>query len=148
MGEAEYAYEIIIAKGHPNIRATHRTTFEVTTEHELTPRGDCIIGVSSTKAAADLNEDFKKIVRAPGSIVIAVLESGGYVEVVLGKGDPGLSFGSHKRIVFRKSHYVKEDTVMVEAEKAAADLDRGLVSELKKGGKLVLTLIALRTNQG
>ena len=37
--------EIVIARGHPNIRATHKTTLEVTKEKELSPRGDCIIGI-------------------------------------------------------------------------------------------------------
>ncbi|RLF17024.1 MAG: DUF371 domain-containing protein, partial [Thermoprotei archaeon] len=35
--------EEIIAWGHPNIRALHRSTMEITKEPYVTPRGDCII---------------------------------------------------------------------------------------------------------
>ena len=42
------------AWGHVNVRATHRSTFEVTREPSLTPRGDCIVGVSSEVGAAGL----------------------------------------------------------------------------------------------
>ncbi|HRX33916.1 MAG TPA: DUF371 domain-containing protein, partial [Methanoregulaceae archaeon] len=37
--------ERICCRGHHNIRGTHRSTFQVTTETDLSPRGDCVIGV-------------------------------------------------------------------------------------------------------
>ncbi|HID73268.1 TPA: DUF371 domain-containing protein [Candidatus Micrarchaeota archaeon] len=49
------AHDVVTARGHPNIRAEHETTFEVTTEPSLTPRGDCIVGVQADKAASDLS---------------------------------------------------------------------------------------------
>ena len=44
------AEERIICRGHPLVRGTHPTTFEVTTEGHLTRQGDCIIGVWLTRA--------------------------------------------------------------------------------------------------
>ncbi|MEM3446565.1 MAG: DUF371 domain-containing protein, partial [Candidatus Korarchaeum sp.] len=34
--------EEILAYGHPNIRATHRTTMQVTKDEEISRRADCI----------------------------------------------------------------------------------------------------------
>ena len=42
------------AYGHENVKATHKNTIEFTKEKELTPQGDCILGVNS-------DFDFKKI---------------------------------------------------------------------------------------
>jgi len=67
--------ERILAKGHKNVKATHRTTLEVTKDKYLTPRGDCIIAISANKAASDLSESFKYYLKKPGSILVVVLRS-------------------------------------------------------------------------
>ena len=43
--------EELFAQGHPNILGTHRMTFEITKEHELSRRGDCIIAVNDDQGA-------------------------------------------------------------------------------------------------
>ncbi|HIP75502.1 MAG TPA: DUF371 domain-containing protein, partial [Thermococcus paralvinellae] len=41
--------EIIHCYGHENIKATHKSTLEITKEDFLTPRGDCIICIKADK---------------------------------------------------------------------------------------------------
>ena len=130
------------AWGHPNVRARHRTTFEVTREDYLTPRGDCIIGVRSEAAAADLPGWLREGLRR-GLPAVVVLYSGGRLDAVAGWGDPRMTFSDRVRMVFRRSDYVGPETVMVRASKAAAHLDRGLVSALRGGSRLLVAMTVL-----
>jgi len=133
------AVSLIRAFGHPNILATHRTTIEITKERPLTQEGDCIIGVGADKGLADLDEGFKELLKLGRKIVIT-LECNGFKEVVRARGDPRLTFESQTSMIIRKSDYACGRTLCVHADKAAADLDRRLVEELKKGGLLTATL--------
>ena len=45
--------------GHPLIKATHETTFEITKEEKISLKGDCIIGVKANKSCKDLNDQLK-----------------------------------------------------------------------------------------
>ena len=130
----------IRARGHENVSATHRTTFELTRDNYLTPRGDCIIGVSADKAAAHLPLWFKESARSPEALVVALICSGGICDAVVGRGDPRMSLTDERRIVFRRSRYVDASTVMIEASKAARDIRRDLVSLLVKGERLEVLL--------
>ena len=51
--------EFITAFGHKNVRATHRTTLEITKDEELSVRGDCIVAVAADKGFFDLKPKFK-----------------------------------------------------------------------------------------
>ena len=55
------------AWGHENVRATHRSTFEVTKDDYLTPRGDCIVGIRSEAAARDLPEWLRMLLGVLGA---------------------------------------------------------------------------------
>lgn len=134
------------ARGHPNVRARHRTTLEVTREDYLTPRGDCIIGVSSEVAAADLPGWLKEGLRR-GLPAVALLYSGGRLDAVAGWGDPRMTLDDPVRMVFRRSDHVGPETVMVRASKAAAHLDRGLVESLRRGGELIVAFTLLEIPQ-
>ncbi len=124
-----------LAKGHPLIRATHKSTFEITTESFLTPRGDCIIGISSTHSAQSLPEDLKEHLRKGGQIRI-VLMVDDIKDEVIAYGHPNLTFISNISMVFRKSDYIDDRTVAIRANKAAKDLRRDLVSKLRDGATL------------
>lgn len=126
--------DVVSFRGHPNIRATHKTTFEITKESNLTLRGDCIVGVSADKGLADLNQELKQIIRSENSVVLVLLvdESGEY-DLILGRGDPRLELSDEKRIIVRKSMYVSRNTLAVLSSKSAADLKRSLIEDLKKG---------------
>jgi len=119
------------ARGHVNVRATHRSTLEVTKDLNLTPRGDCIVAVASTRAAADLPREFKELARHEGCRVRLMIEAQGKVDEVVGYGSPRLSFLDERSMVFRRSEHVCPRTVMVRASKAAHHLDRGLVERLQ-----------------
>lgn len=126
------AREFITAKGHPNISARHRNTFEVTKDPYVTPRGDCIIAVSASKAAADLSPEFKRLLRSSETIVVFRLRVGEFTWDVRGYGSESMVLTDERSMVFRKSRYVCPRTVMVGADKSAIDMPRGLVEVLKR----------------
>lgn len=132
------------ARGHVNVRATHRSTFEVTVEDYLTPRGDCIIGVSSELSPATLPGWLKEVIASDDSIVVVILCSGGICDSVIGRGSSKMTLSDDRRMVFRKSSYVGPETVMVNASKAAGDLRRDLVNKLASGEDLTVILLAFK----
>ncbi len=132
--------ELVRARGHPNIRATHPTTFEITRERHLTPRGDCIVAVGADKGARDLSNAFKSAARQPGSTIIITIEvpSAGISERILARGHPALTFEHPTDMVVRKSAYTCGRTIAVMADKAAKDLSRELVKALRDPEAIVI----------
>jgi hypothetical protein len=134
--------EIILAYGQKNIQATHRSTFEITKETQLSKRGDCIIAVSADKALVDLSQEFKEKLRGENVKITILIEAGGVAEVVNAFGSPQLILSHPTDIVVRKSNYICSRTLAIQADKAACDLSRKLIGELKKPKKKVkITLI-------
>jgi len=123
--------ETVHAQGHPNVLGTHKLTFEVTRDSQLSKRGNCVIGVSADKAANDFELAFKEACRREGARVTVLLEAGGLLETIRGLGSRNLSFSNPKEIVGRKSLYTSDRTIMVSCDKAASDLDRQLIGALK-----------------
>lgn len=119
------------------MRALHPSTIEVTKEPSLTLRGDCIVAVASTKAAADLPDEFKELARREGCKIKLTLRAGELVDELHGLGSPLLTFSSHESMVFRRSSYICPRTVMVKADKAALHLDRALVEKLRDPSTVV-----------
>ena len=137
------AVEVIKAYGHPNIRATHRSTLEITKEESLTPRGDCIIAVKADKGLYELSDEFKRVVGREGSKIKLIIEVGGLKEEITGFGSPKLTLSHPTDIVCRKSSYTCDRTLMIKANKAAMDIDRKIVKKLKNPDVQVkITLIA------
>ena len=139
---ASWVEDVIEARGHPNVRALHRTTFEVTRESHLTPRGDCIIGVRADKAARDLNPELRLALRNPGARVLVILETPGSRDQVEAWGSEGITADDDRRIIVRRSSYVEPATIAVRASKAARHLSRELVSELRQGTRLTVVVRA------
>jgi hypothetical protein len=123
--------EVIFAQGHKNIRATHKTTLEFTTDRHLTKKGDCIIALAANKASADLSAAFKKNLRNSQAHLILLIEAGGISEQVEAQGDSKLILANSTDMVIRKSGYICNRTLAVHADKAAQDLSRNLVEKLK-----------------
>lgn len=137
------AVEVIKACGHPNIRATHRSTLEITKEGNLTPRGDCIIAVKADKGLCELSDEFKRVVGREGSKIKLIIEVGELKEEITGFGSPKLTLSHPTDIVCRKSSYTCGRTLMIKANKAAIDIDRKIVKKLKNpGAQVKITLIA------
>lgn len=141
------AVEKVEAWGHENVKASHKTTFEITRDEHLTPRGDCIIAVRASKGVADLDPAFKDLVRKENSILIVVLEAGGFRDIVIARGSEKLELSDTRRIIVRKSRYIESATLGIEANKAARDLSRELIASLRSPNtKLVAKLIAIDLN--
>jgi hypothetical protein len=135
--------EVILAYGHENIQATHKSTLEVTKEKELSKRGDCIIAVSANKALADLSLEFKRCLLREKAEITVLIEAGGITEVVKAFGSPKLILTHSTDIVIRKSNYICGRTLAIKADKAAFDLSRRLVDKLKNPRQRVkITLTA------
>ncbi len=130
--------ETIHCRGHKNVRATHRSTLEITTEDFLTPRGDCIICVSADKALKDLSEEFKEALRK-GAKLRVVIRAGDVEDEVIAHGSPELRLESSVSMVIRKSDYIDGRTLAIRANKSARDLKRELV-ELLKNPKTKVTV--------
>ncbi len=135
------------AKGHENIKAFHEGTFEITKDDYLTPKGDCIIGIKSEISAVDLPRWLKEGLKF-GGLLIVVLCSGDACDSVVGYGSPKMKLEDHRRMVFRKSTYLGPETVMIKASKAAKDLKRELVENLKKGLELEVLMTILDRTYG
>lgn len=119
------------ARGSPKIMAAHRTTLEITTEEIRSRRGDCIVATCAEVGLSSLPDELKSRMRTDGNPIVLKMEAAGEAEVVKGEGDSRLTLSSDCEMVARKGDYVCGRTMMVRADKAAADLRRGFVSLLK-----------------
>lgn len=132
---------LVHARGHPNVLAKHRTTIELTSEDFLTRAGDCIIGICADKSPADFPKALKEALKS-GKKIRITFECGGFKDAVTAYGDPRLTLTDKKSMVIRKSDYACGRTLCVRADKAAVDLDRRLIGELKKGKPLKAAISA------
>jgi hypothetical protein len=109
----------------------------------LSKRGDCIVAVDAEKGLLDLSDDIKEAARSRETIISMKLEAGGEEFTVRGRGHPGLTYTDPSDIVARKSGYVCDRTLMVEADKAACDIPNGLKQFLKSDGVEITVTISL-----
>ena len=130
---------VITAKGHPNVKCTHKTTLEITKEDYLTSTGDCIIGISADKSMLDFPEDFKERLRNANRVVVEILVDD-LREVIVGRGHRDLILNHPTDMVIRKSTYICPRTLMISANKSAKDIDREIVRRLREGGKLIFKI--------
>lgn len=130
----------IIAKGHENVLALHKSTFEFTTDKELTPAGDCIIGVNSNKIMADIPESFKNKLKNSNTKILLSLDTPNNHDEIIGYGHENLILDHPSDMVCRKSDYICSRTLMINSNKAARDIDRTLIEDLKNGENLEITI--------
>jgi len=136
------AFEYILARGHPRILATHKTTFEITKDQQLTERGDCIVAVKSTKGAKDLSIEFRRLARNDSARITVVLHADGRREISIGRGTRQLSFTHPSDLVVRKSGFVCGRTLMTHSNKSALDFSRSFVDRLRDPNKRIeITLV-------
>ncbi len=140
----EVLVDVVLARGHELIKALHRTTFEVTKDSYLTPRGDCIIGISASKALSDLDPLVRSEIAKDDSVIIIDLVAGRASDRVVCRGSRALRLSSDRKIIVRKSRFIDDATLCIEANKSARDLNRELVNELRKGLALVMKIMVLR----
>ncbi len=136
---------VILAHGHKNVQATHKTTFEITKEPTLTRRGDCIIAVEATKGLADLSPEFKEAARKKDAQITITIKAGKAMETVKGRGSPRLLFAHPTDLVIRKSEYVCSRTLAIKADKAANDLSRRLLEKMKDPSQRIRITLAVES---
>jgi hypothetical protein len=117
--------------GHKNIRSNHKKTIEITKEPDLTLRGDCIIGVSSSSSCFDLPSSLKKKIQDPKSRVQFSIKVEDYEFIVEGRGHQDLTLTDKEDIVIRKSDFVSPRTLAVKCDKASDLLPREMVTLLQ-----------------
>ncbi|MDR5656840.1 DUF371 domain-containing protein [Halodesulfurarchaeum sp. HSR-GB] len=132
--------ERISASGHEFVLAEHASTFEVTTDDYLTKAGDCILGIEADRAPADFDAEFVAAASDASATITATFRADGRAVSITGRGDPRLTFENERSMVGRTSEYVDDRTIMVEADAAAADLDREFVAALANGADLTVVL--------
>ena len=108
------------AAGHRNIRATHRKTLELTREPEIGPRATCVVAVG-----AELDEPSALGLRGRVELTLAV---GGLREAVRGRINPAFQPGDP--LIARRADAVTRDALVIDADRAAADLPRPFVAAL------------------
>jgi len=113
------------------ITAKHRTTFMLTKDTEVGPRGDCVVAVGADRATVDLDPELKRAIRSGHGLVIT-LRARGMIEKIRARGHPLLTLDHPTDIVVRKSGFTCGRTAAIGADKAAADLSRKFVAALQK----------------
>lgn len=122
--------EEFIVKGHRNLTSTHTSTLEFTNDSQLTLQGTCILGMESTKSCLNLKEDTKQKLRSDYKFLIRI-HSGDYLDEFIGYGHPNLPLTHPHDMVFRKSTYICDRTIMIACTKAASDINRNIVKTLQ-----------------
>ncbi|MGZ7110382.1 MAG: DUF371 domain-containing protein [Halobacteriota archaeon] len=132
--------DTIHAKGHHNILATHKTTLQITKDHQISKRADCIVAVSADKSLYDLDNDVKTALSSDTARMRLTIRASDMSEVITGFGNASLSLSDTDDMVVRKSAFISGRTVMVGANKAARDLNRTFVARLKKPEDISITI--------
>jgi hypothetical protein len=137
--------EVIFANGHENVLATHRTTMEVTKDHDLSKKGTCIIAVSANKGMNELSSEFKRKLKDADAKLTIRIAAGDIEEIVNASGSPQLALTDSTELVIRKSNYVCSRTLATQADKAACDLSKDLVRRLKNPAQKIVITLALES---
>lgn len=131
--------EKIQAWGHENIKCTHHTTIELTKDKSLSKSGDCIIGVNATKACNGLSEKLKAQIQS-GKRFHVILKVDDFQDSFYGFGSNKLLLLDKSDIVFRKSTFICDRTVLINCSKSSFDIDRKLVGKLKNSNRKLLII--------
>jgi hypothetical protein len=108
---------VIRCRGDERITASHAKTFELSPDPAIGPRATCVVGV-----AARVEGD-RTVLDGPVEIT---LDAAGLRQTVHADANPFAPDG----LVVRKSDFRGHDTLAVNADAAAADLDRALAAAL------------------
>lgn len=137
--------ESLTFKGHNLVKATHRTTLEVTKESRLTEKGDCIIGVKASKSGVDFDPSFKKMLSSDETAVKIIIKVGGERFIVKARGHHALTLTHPTDLVVRRSSFVCSRTLAIQADAAAVDITRSIVSKLRDPDVSGVMLIELES---
>ena len=128
--------EQITAYGHENILCTHGTTIEITKDNHLSIKGNCILGINASKACFDLNNELKAII-SKGKKIKVTLKVENITETFYGFGSEKLLLLDKKDIVFRKSSFICDRTILINCTKSSSDLSRDIIKLLNNPVKKI-----------
>lgn len=130
----------IRTKGHKNVSSLHKSTFEITMDPEIGPTADCIIGTSADKSMLNFPQEFKDEIANSNTKITVVLDTVNGHDEITGFGHEDLTLTHPTDIVCRTSDYTCSRTLMIGADKAAKDLDKNLIDDLKNGKIMEVTI--------
>ena len=117
--------------GHRNIRCLHNKTIEITKAVSVSTRGDCIAGVSASKACNDFDKEFKARFSESGRRVNLEIKVDEQIFRMHGFTDQRLTLSHEHDIVIRRSNYACPRTLCVLCNKASFDIPREVVLKLQ-----------------
>jgi len=129
--------EEIDVYGHEKVLCTHTTTIEITKDKHLTKKGNCILGICASKACYDLNPVLKKELQKNNKFRISI-KVDDLIDSFYGSGSTDLKLLDKKDIVFRKSDFICDRTVLINCTKSSNEINRDLVKKLNISGKKFL----------
>jgi hypothetical protein len=118
--------------GHRNILSLHRKSIEITKDSDLTLNGDCIIGVSASKACHQLDEKFKKKLKNDETKIRIEIVVDEHVYCLDCSGNKNLVISHKNDIVIRKSRFIDSRTLAISSNKSAFDIPRNMISLLRQ----------------
>jgi uncharacterized protein len=134
----EYTF---IVKGHPNVTSKHRTTLEFTKDPDIGIRADCIIGVKSPVSMENIPPEITNAIKQDNRPITLRLETESAVDTISGYGHHELTLTHPTDMVSRKSDFKCSRTLMINADKAATDLKKELIADIKGCKPLKVTII-------
>ncbi|MHA1106788.1 MAG: DUF371 domain-containing protein [Promethearchaeota archaeon] len=126
--------EKIVAFGHVNVSCIHNSTIEITKEDYLTNKGTCVLGINSSKACSDLDLKLKQKIWN-GARIEVVIQVEDFKDKFHGFGSKSLPLSHKSDLVFRKSDFICDRTVLINCSKSSSDLNRNLVKSLTSSNK-------------
>lgn len=117
--------------GHENVRSLHQKTIEITKEQNLTPSGDCIIGVNASNACNDIPDKIKEKIRDPTSKIKFSILVNEHIFEINGSGHKELDLSHHEDIVIRKSNFICPRTMAIQCDQASDSIPRQMVKLLQ-----------------
>ncbi len=122
--------ERLLCWGHKNVLSEHRTTLEITKDRHLTKNGECILGIGIESPDFLLSSRLISLIQQ-GKQVDVHLKAGPYTDSFHGFGHKDLALTHPTDLVFRKSEFICNRTVLIRCTKASEDINRQLVKYLQ-----------------
>jgi len=97
----------------------------------LSKNGDCIVAVGADKALADLSLAFRDALRKPNAKLTILIEAGGLIQEIGAAGSPKLILTHPIDMVIRKSDYISDRTLAINADKSSDDFPRLFIERLQ-----------------
>ena len=130
--------------GHKHVLSLHEKTLEITKDDDLTPQGDCIVGINSDISCIDLPDKMKKKIQNSKTIIKFTIKIGKNSFKIQGFGSQKLTLKHVSDIVLRKSAFTCSRTIAINCDKASSDIPRDFVRLLQNPqtkGKMIIEVL-------